>query len=153
MVRLMQVGERLHNYTIGLLEPPRAFRFCSAAPAPHAKPCHDTSVPLSSTLTSLAQAAAKPFCLTAHQSVATEQLSRQHCKHLSQMTEMPNDGRAARLAMCRIKSIARSNFVGSHPVPSNSYRISLITALGSPCRAPAVLAAMRHKLFACAERD
>src|SRR6516225_1824545 len=65
MVRLMQVGERLHNYTISLLEPPRAFRFCSAAPAPHAKPCHDTSVPLSSTLTSLAQAAAKPFCLTA----------------------------------------------------------------------------------------
>src|SRR6516225_6840134 len=64
MARLMQVGERLHNYTIGLLEPPRAFRFCSAAPAPHATPCHDTSVPLSSTLTSLAQAAAKPSCLT-----------------------------------------------------------------------------------------
>jgi len=42
MARLMQVGERLHNYTIGLLEPLRAFRFCSAAPAPHAKPCHDT---------------------------------------------------------------------------------------------------------------
>jgi hypothetical protein len=42
MVRLMQVGERLHNHTIGLLEPLRAFRFCSVAPAPHAKPCHDT---------------------------------------------------------------------------------------------------------------
>src|SRR5262249_51379288 len=40
--RLMQVGECLHHYTIGLLEPRRAFRFCSAAPAPHAKPRHGT---------------------------------------------------------------------------------------------------------------
>src|SRR5262249_18406111 len=40
----MQVGECLHHHTIGLLELLRAFRFCSAAPAPHAKPCHDTSV-------------------------------------------------------------------------------------------------------------
>jgi hypothetical protein len=40
MARLMQVGERLHNHTIGWLEPLRALRFCSAAPAPQAKPCH-----------------------------------------------------------------------------------------------------------------
>jgi hypothetical protein len=40
--RLMQVDECLHHYTIGLPEPPRAFRFCSAAPAPHAKPRHGT---------------------------------------------------------------------------------------------------------------
>src|SRR6516164_8327539 len=40
MARLMQVGECLYHHTIGLLEPLRAFRFCSAAPAPHAKPCH-----------------------------------------------------------------------------------------------------------------
>src|ERR1700746_459433 len=39
----MQVGECLHHHTIGLLELLRAFRFRSAAPAPHAKPCHDTS--------------------------------------------------------------------------------------------------------------
>src|SRR5690349_5197069 len=44
----MQVGECLHHHTIGLLELLRAFRFCSAAPAPHTKPCHDTSGPLSS---------------------------------------------------------------------------------------------------------
>jgi hypothetical protein len=42
MARLMQVGERLHNHTIGLHEPLRVLRFCSAAPTPHAKPCHDT---------------------------------------------------------------------------------------------------------------
>src|SRR6516164_7962299 len=46
MARLMQVGECLHHHTIGLLESLRAFRVCSAAPAPHAKPCHD--LPLSS---------------------------------------------------------------------------------------------------------
>jgi hypothetical protein len=33
MARLMQVGECLYHHTIGLLEPLRAFRFCSAAPA------------------------------------------------------------------------------------------------------------------------
>jgi hypothetical protein len=37
MARLMQVGERLHDHTIGLHEPLCAFRFCSAAPAPHPK--------------------------------------------------------------------------------------------------------------------
>jgi hypothetical protein len=29
-----------------------------------------------------------------YQSAATEQLSSERCEHLSQMTEMPNDGRA-----------------------------------------------------------
>jgi hypothetical protein len=38
----MQVGECLHHHTIGVLEPPRAFWFCSAVPAPHAKPRHGT---------------------------------------------------------------------------------------------------------------
>ena len=38
------VRECLHHPMIGSLELLRAFRFCSAAPAPHAKPCHDTSV-------------------------------------------------------------------------------------------------------------
>jgi hypothetical protein len=48
----MQVGECLDHHTIGLLEPLRAFRFRSAAPAPHATPCHDTFDPLSSILIS-----------------------------------------------------------------------------------------------------
>src|SRR6516225_11493760 len=48
MARLMQVGEHLHNHTIGLHEPLRAFRFCSGAPAPHAKPCHATFLDLNS---------------------------------------------------------------------------------------------------------
>jgi hypothetical protein len=39
----MQVGECLHHPLIGSLELLRAFRFRSAAPAPHTKPCHDTS--------------------------------------------------------------------------------------------------------------
>src|SRR5262249_31361866 len=38
MARPMQVGERLHNHTIGLHEPLRAFRFCSAAPAAQTMP-------------------------------------------------------------------------------------------------------------------
>jgi hypothetical protein len=42
-----------------------------------------------------------------YQSAATEQLSSERCEHLSQMTEMPNDGRAVRPAMSRIQSIAR----------------------------------------------
>src|SRR6516162_3905822 len=52
MARLMQVGEHLHNHTIGLHEPLCALRFCSAAPAPHAKPRHGTFLPLSSVLPS-----------------------------------------------------------------------------------------------------
>jgi hypothetical protein len=94
MARLMQVGERLHNHTIGWLELLRAFGFCSAAPAPHAKPCHDTSVQLSSTLTSSSQNCSKPIASALHQNAATEQLSSERCEHLSQMTEGPGEGRA-----------------------------------------------------------
>jgi hypothetical protein len=94
MARFMQVGERLHNYMIGLLEPLCAFRFCSAAPAPHAN------------------------ASALRQSAATEQLSSERCEHLSQMTEMPNDGWAVRPAMSRIQSIARPNFAGRHSMPS-----------------------------------
>src|SRR5215472_11101233 len=65
MARLMQVGEGLHYHTIGLLEPLRAFRFCSAAPAPHAKPRHDTFVPLSSISTSSSQQLQPSHCLSA----------------------------------------------------------------------------------------
>jgi hypothetical protein len=59
-----------------------------------------------------------------------------------------------RLAMSRIQSIARSNFGGRHPVPS----VALFTQVGPPAivplqRAPETFAAMRHKLFACAESD
>jgi hypothetical protein len=50
MARLMQVGERLHNHTIGLHKPLCAFRFARAAAAPHAKPCHGTFLPLSAFL-------------------------------------------------------------------------------------------------------
>jgi CRP-like cAMP-binding protein len=53
-----------------------------------------------------------------YQSAATEQLSSERCEHLSQMTEMPNDGRAVRPAMSRIQSIARPNFAGRHSMPS-----------------------------------
>ena len=76
-------------------------------------------VPLCSILTSSSQGCSRAHGgLAPHQSAATEQLSSQRCKHLSQVTEMPNDGRAVRLAMRRIQSIARSNFAGRHPVPS-----------------------------------
>jgi hypothetical protein len=75
----MQVGERLDNHTISLLEPLRAFRFCPAVPAPHAKPRHGTFFPISS---------------APHQSAASGELSRKRCKKPSQMTEMPDDGRA-----------------------------------------------------------
>jgi len=117
MARLMQVGERLHNYTIGLLEPLRAFRFCSAAPAPHAKPCHDT---VRSTFLDfdVLISQLQPNASALYQSAATEQLSSERCEHLSQMTEMPNDGRAVRPAMSRIQSIARPNFAGRHSMPS-----------------------------------
>src|SRR5262252_1244427 len=117
MARLMQVGEGLHHHTIGFLEPLRAFRFCSAAPAPHAKPCHDTFVPLSSISTPSSQRCSQASASARRQSAATEQLSGERCKHLSQMTEMPDDSRAVRLAMSRIQAIARSNFAGRHPVP------------------------------------
>jgi len=114
MARLMQVGECLHHHTIGLLGPLRAFRFCSAAPAPHAKPGHATFLDLNSSSQRCSQAIAS----ARRQSAATEQLSGERCKHLSQMTEMPDDSRAVRLAMSRIQAIARSNFAGRHPVPS-----------------------------------
>jgi hypothetical protein len=77
MARLMQVGECLYHHTLGLLEPPRAFRFCSAAPAPHAKPCHDKFF-LSTFLDLdflISRAAAKPITSAPHQSAATGELS------------------------------------------------------------------------------
>src|SRR5215831_12549768 len=104
MARLTQVGEGLQHHTIGLLEPLLAFRFCSAAPTPHAKPRHDTFVPLFSISTSSSQRCSQAIASARRQSAATEQLSSQRCKHLSQMTEMPNDGGAARPAMSRIQS-------------------------------------------------
>ena len=115
MARLMQVGERLHHHTIGKLEPLRALRFCSAAPTPHAKPCHVLfHFPRSQLLISALQPS---HASALRQSAATEQLSGERPKHLSQMTEMPDDSRAVRLAMSRIQAIARSNFTGRHPVP------------------------------------
>src|SRR6516164_9404499 len=98
----MQVGERLDNHTIGLLELLRSFRFCSTAPAPHAKPCHDTFVPLSSTLTFSPQSCSKLIASALNQNAATEQLSSERCEHLSQMTEMRDEDRAARPAMSRM---------------------------------------------------
>ena len=146
--RLMQVGECLHHHTIGLLEPLRAFRFCSAAPAPHAKPCHDTFVPLSSVSTSSSQRCSQAIASARRQGAATEQLSGERCEHLSQMIEMPDEGRAVRPAMSRIQSIARSNFAGRHRALSSSFHISRTTAYSSLQCAPAVLAAMRDDLFA-----
>jgi hypothetical protein len=89
----MQVGERLHNYTIGLLEPLRAFRFYSAASAPRAKPCHG-SVPSTFLGLDFLISAATPVGSTLHQSAATEQLGSDRCEHLSQMTDRPGEGRA-----------------------------------------------------------
>jgi hypothetical protein len=82
------------------------------------------------------------------QSAATEQLSGERCEHLSQMIEMPDEGRAARPAMSRIQSIARSNFAGRHRALNSSFHISRTTAYCSLLCAPAVLAAMRDELFA-----
>ena len=95
MARLMQVGERLHNHTIGLLEPLRAFRFCSAAPAPHAKPCHDSPSTFLDLDFLISELPATPITSAPYQSAATEQLGSERCEHLSQMTEMPNDGRVS----------------------------------------------------------
>ena len=151
MARLVQVGERLHNDAIGLLESLHASRFCSAAPAPHAKPCHDTLFPTFLDLDFSSQIYSRTHCASApHQSAATEQLSSQQCKHFSQMTEMLNDGGAVRPAMSRIQSIARSNFAGRHPVALSSYfYISRTIAHCSRCSA-STLAATRHELFAYA---
>ena len=142
----MQVGECLHHHTIGLLELLRAFRFCSAAPAPHAKPCHDTSG--STFLDLMFQRCSQAIASARRQSAATEQLSRERCEHLSQMIEMPDEARAVRLAMSRIQSIARSNFAGRHHALISSFHISRTTAYCSLQCAPATLAAMRDELFA-----
>jgi hypothetical protein len=114
----MQVGECLHHPLIGLLELLRAFRFCSA------------------------------IASARRQSAATEQLSGERCEHLSQMIEMPDEGRAVRPAMSRIQSIARSNFAGRHRALISSFHISRTTAYCSLQCAPATLAAMRNELFA-----
>jgi hypothetical protein len=58
MARLMQVGERLNNHAIGFHEPLRTL-FYSAAPAPHAKPCHGTFLPTASILTSSLQSSGR----------------------------------------------------------------------------------------------
>jgi len=93
MARLMQVGERLHNHTISLLEPLRAFRFCSGAPASHSKPRHD-SLPFYLDLDFLfLELPTKPITSAPHQSAATEQLGSERCEHLSPMTEGPGEGR------------------------------------------------------------
>ena len=42
MAHLVQIGKDFHNHTIGFLETLHAFRFFSAASAPHVKPWHDT---------------------------------------------------------------------------------------------------------------
>src|SRR6516162_950170 len=66
MARLVQVGERLHNDAIGLLESLHASWFCSAAPAPHAKPCHDTLFPTFLDLDFLiSDLQPNPLCLSA----------------------------------------------------------------------------------------
>src|SRR5215469_2463502 len=149
MARLMQVGECLHHHTIGLLEPLRAFRVCSAAPAPHAKPCHATFLDLNSSSQRCSQAIAS----ARRQSAATEQLSGERCEHLSQKIEMPDEGRAVRPAMSRIQSIARSNFAGRHRALSSSFHISRTTAYCSLQCAPALLAAMQQNSSRVLERD
>src|SRR5262249_8208897 len=120
----MQVGECLHHHTIGLLELLRAFRFCSAAPAPPAQPLPEPFVPPSSVSNSSSQRSSQAIASARRQSAATEQLSGERCEHLSQMIEMPDEGRAVRPAMSRIQSIARSNFARRHPVLSSSFYIS-----------------------------
>ena len=88
----MQVGERLHNHTIGWLEPLRAFRFCSGAPAPHSKPRHDSFYLDLKFL--ILELPTTPITSAPHQSAATEQLGSERCEHLSPMTEGPDEGRA-----------------------------------------------------------
>jgi hypothetical protein len=53
-----------------LLEPPRAFRFCSAAPASRAKPRHGTFF-----LSTFLDLAANPITSAPHQSAASGELS------------------------------------------------------------------------------
>ena len=75
------------------------------------------------------QSCSKPIASALHQNAATEQLSSERREHLSQMSEMPDEGRTVRPAMSRIQSIARSNFAGRHPVPSvSSLHLSRTTA-------------------------
>ena len=108
----MQVGERLDNHTVGLLEPLRALRL--PLPTPNHAMFYATFLDLNCSSQRCSQAIAS----ARRQSAATEQLSGERCKHLSQMTEMPDDSRAVRLAMSRIQAVARSDFAGRHPVPS-----------------------------------
>jgi len=92
MARLMQVGERLDNHTISLLEPLRAFRFCSGTPVPHSKPRHDSFYLDLKFL--ILELPTTPITSAPHQSAATEQLGSERCEHLSPMTEGPDEGRA-----------------------------------------------------------
>src|SRR5262249_28221172 len=64
------------------------------------------------------QSCSKPIASALHQNAATEQLSSERREHLSQMSEMPDEGRTVRPAMSRIQSIARCNFGRRHPVHS-----------------------------------
>src|SRR6516164_3795343 len=115
MARLMQVGERLHHHTIGLLESLRAFRVCGSRSPRQTMPLfYGTFLDLNSI-----QRCSQAICLSAppgRRDRTTERRAMQ--AHLSQVTEMPDDSRAVRLAMSRIQAIARSNFAGRHPVPS-----------------------------------
>jgi hypothetical protein len=110
MARLMQVGECLHNHTIGLHEPLCAFRFCSPAPAPHAKPRHGNA---SSTFLGLDFPIAElrpPVASALHQSAATEQLGSERCQHLSQMTDRPSGGRAQVVVWIAVADVTRQPF-------------------------------------------
>src|SRR5215472_16064378 len=48
------------------------------------------------------QSCSKPIASALHQNAATEQLSSERREHLSQMSEMPDEGRTVRPAMSRI---------------------------------------------------
>jgi hypothetical protein len=109
MARLMQVGERLHDHTIGLREPLCALRFCSPAPAPQAKPCHGTP----SSFLDLDFPIAElwpPVASALHQSAATEQLGSERCQHLSQMTDRPGEGRAQVVVWVAVADVTRQPF-------------------------------------------
>jgi len=92
MARLMQVGERLHNHTIGLHEPLRVLR-CGGSHSPRqTMPWHVPSnfLDLNFLIAELRPAVASPL----HQNPATEQLGSERCEHLSQMTDRPGERRA-----------------------------------------------------------
>ena len=74
MARLMQVCERLNNHAIGFHEAVCALRFCSAAPAAYAKPCHGYVPSNLLDLDILIVELPPPVASALHLSAATEQL-------------------------------------------------------------------------------